>query len=167
MTSNQLNNNTWICENCNNVVKADDEFCPECGTLFIEEIFCNNHYDTLAEGVCIICSTPFCKKCGATVNNHFLCNHHINYEIYEGMVRVYGTLDDVTAQNAKTCLEQDRLHPVLFYRHQPKGGPRFVYNLFEAEGDYYGNITNEIKVMVPTQEVLRAEEILRSLKLKV
>jgi hypothetical protein len=82
------------------------------------------------------------------------------------MVRVYGVLDDVAAQYAKTCLEQAALHPILFCRGQPKGGPRFVYTLYEAAGDYDGHIVNEIKVMVPTYEVAEAEKVLASLDIK-
>jgi hypothetical protein len=162
---NDINENSSICDNCNNIVKSDDDFCSECGALFIDEISCDNHKDILAEGVCIICTLPFCQKCGAIINHHFLCNYHSNYEIYEGMVRVYGTLDDVAVQYAKNCLEQVGLHPVLFCRDQPKGGPRFVYSLFEAAGDSLGHIVNEIKLMVPTQEVIKTEEILKFLKI--
>ena len=80
------------------------------------------------------------------------------------MVRVYGTLDDLDAQYKKTCLVQEGLHPLLFCRNQPTGGPRIVYPIFGAEGDYLGNLVNEIKVMVPSREVLRAEELLNSIK---
>jgi len=154
-------NNLLTCEACNNSVKEDDDFCPYCGSLFIDEIFCENHIDILADGVCIICYIPFCKKCGAKINNHFLCNQHSNYEIYEGMAKVYGTLDNTSAQYAKTCLEQDGLHPVLFCRHSPYGGSGFAYSLFEAAGDYLGNAVTEIKVMVPCQEALKAKEVLK------
>lgn len=82
------------------------------------------------------------------------------------MVRVYGVLDDVAAQYAKTCLEQSDLHPFLFCRSQPKGGPRFVYALYRAAGDYDGHIVNEIKVMVPTYEVIDAEKVLANLDIK-
>jgi hypothetical protein len=153
------------CEICNNPVKDDDDYCPECGALFIEEVFCDNHNNISAEGVCIICSLPFCKECGTIINNHFLCDHHSNYEIYEGMVRVFGSLNDVSVQYAKSCLEQDGLHPVLFCRHQPLGGQRFVFSLFEAEGDYLGNLVNEIKLMVPFQELIKAEDILKSVNI--
>lgn len=153
------------CEECNNHVQEEDDFCTECGALFTDNLFCTRHTDILADGVCILCALPFCKRCGATLNNHFLCNEHNNYEIFEGMVRVYGTLNDVSAQRAKNCLEQAELHPVIFCRHQPMGGARIVYTLFEAQGDYYGNLVNEIKVMVPCQEVFQSEEILKSLKL--
>ena len=152
----ELNDDILICENCNNAVNSDDDFCPECGTLFIDDIFCNNHNDILAEGVCIICSLPFCEECSEVVNNHFLCSHHSNYEIYEGTVRVYETYDDVAVQNVKTCLEQDGLHPILFNRlRSPYGTERY----------HFGNKTKGLKVMVPIYEVLKAEEILKSLKL--
>ena len=161
---NESDNNLLTCEACNNPVNDDDDFCTNCGTLFIEGVFCSNHDNIAADGVCIICSLPFCKECGFRSNNHFLCNQHSNYEIYERMARVYGVLDDTDAQYVKACLEQNGLHPVLFSRHQPFGGARFTYTLFEAQGDYSGNIVTEIKVMVPCQEVLEAEEIINSIK---
>jgi hypothetical protein len=81
------------------------------------------------------------------------------------MVRIYGVLDDVAAQYTKSCLEQAGLHPILYCRRQPKGGPRFVYTLYSAAGDYDGHVVNEIKVMVPTYEVAEAENVLASLDL--
>lgn len=154
----------YICDKCNNEVNEDDEFCTECGSLFEENIQCENHKENLAKGVCIICSMPYCEKCGFEVNNLFLCNKHNNYEIYQNMVRVYGTLDDLEAQYLKSCLEKENLHPILFCKIQPKGGPRFVYSLFEAVGDPWGNIVNEIKIMVPSQEVIKSEEIINLVK---
>ena len=153
------------CENCGHSVSADDDFCPECGSLFVDGIFCSNHYNVLAEGVCIICAKPYCSKCGYKTNGHFLCNHHSTFEIYEGMVRIYGVLDDLAAQHAKTCLEQAGFHLVIFCRDQPKGGPRFVNTLYGSAGDFNGHVINEIKIMVPCQEVIEAEEILRSFKI--
>ena len=88
------------------------------------------------------------------VATRFLCNNHSSYEIYEGMVRVYGVLDDLAGQYAKSCLEQAGLHPLLYCRRQPRGGPRFVYTLYAAGGDYDGHIVNEIKVMVPNPHIL-------------
>lgn len=163
---NEPNDDLLICEGCENSIKTDDEFCPECGDIFIDEVFCENHNAVLANGVCIICALPYCETCGVKTNNHFLCNEHSDYEIYSGMARVFGTLDDTAAQFAKTCLEQAGIHSLLFCRHQPKGGPRFAYTLFEAQGDYLGHLVNEIKVMVPCQEVVKAEEILKSIKIE-
>ena len=55
-------NNLLTCEVCNNPVKKDDDFCPNCGSLFIDEIFCDNHNEIPADGVCIICRIPFVKN---------------------------------------------------------------------------------------------------------
>lgn len=157
--------NLLICEACNNSIKEEDEFCPYCGSLFIDEIYCDNHNEISADGVCIICYIPFCKKCGTKINNHFLCNEHSNYDIYEGMARVYGTRDITTIQYAKACLEQDGLHPVLFSRNSPFGGSGLLYSLLDPAGIHFANIIDEIKIMVPCQEVSKAEEILKSINI--
>ena len=155
----------FTCTRCNNEVKRGDDFCPNCGSLFVDHIRCSRHGTQEAEGVCLICCLPYCKDCGGFANNLFLCDAHGNYEIYEGMARIYGSLNDTPAQHAKSRLEQAGFHPILFCRSQPKGGPRFVYTLFRAAGDFDGHIVNEIKVMVPCQEVLKAEKVLKKLKI--
>jgi hypothetical protein len=152
-----------VCPKCSNAVQDTDEFCPQCGEMFAEGVKCCAHSESEATGACIICAKPYCKECGRSVAGRFLCDHHSTYEIYEGMVRVYGVLEDVSAQYAQSCLEQAGLHPVLYCRRQPMGGPRFVYTLFSAGGDYDGHIVNEIKVMVPCQEVEQSEAILKTL----
>jgi hypothetical protein len=156
---------TLVCGRCRNEVAGDDEFCTHCGSILIEEVMCDRHPQTPAEGVCLICSTPYCKRCGAFLNDIFLCEAHAHFEIIEGMVRVYGDLNDTPAQYAKSCLEQAGLHPTIFCRVQPLGGPRFVYTLYRAAGDYDGHVINEIKVMVPCEEVIEAEKILKELKI--
>lgn len=164
MREQEEEHDTFECSFCKNPVKQNDEFCTDCGTLFEDGIKCSVHTDKDAEGVCIICSLPFCALCGAIVHKHFLCESHSGYEIYQGMARVYGNLDDTNAQYIKSCLEQVGMHPFVFSKTQPRGGSRLVSTLFEAHGDPYGNIVNEIKVMVPCQEVIAAEDILRELK---
>jgi hypothetical protein len=87
----------YECTRCGNTVSPDDDFCPHCGDLFSENVFCINHSDLRASGVCIICAVPLCPACGSIVMGRFLCTHHSTYEIYEGMVRIYGALDDLAA----------------------------------------------------------------------
>ena len=145
-----------VCDHCNNAVKDDDDFCPECGSIFIDDVYCDNHKDIIAKGVCIICSVPYCKKCGTMINNHFLCNPHSNYEIFEGTTKIYGTVDETDVLYVKNCLEQNRLHPVLLYRHSLYGGSGFSYPVFKGT-------KSDIKVMVPFQEVSQAEEILKTI----
>jgi hypothetical protein len=159
--------NAPTCNNCHEKVQKDDQFCPHCGSLFEADLRCTNHQREKAEGACIICCLPYCSKCGGRVGKIFLCRKHEAYEIYEGMVRVFGVSDEVTAQYARECLEQERLHPILYSR---KASPLSLggvdYTLFRASGEYDGHIINEIKVMVPCQEVVQAERVLKKLDLK-
>ena len=156
---------SYRCPRCKAEVQADDDFCPRCGGLFTENLVCEAHADRSAAGVCIICVRPCCEKCGSKSAGRFLCATHSMYEIYEGMVRVFGSSDAVQVDYAKSCLESDGLHPFVFSRKASPlsiGGPD--YTLFNASGEYDGHIINEFKLMVPCQEVPRAEEKLRELE---
>lgn len=155
----------FICTHCKNDVRIEDEYCVHCGSILVEKFLCKQHSKIEADGVCIICADPYCKHCGSFINNIFLCAAHSEYEIYEGMARIYGDLNDTLAQYAKSCLEKAGFHPFVFCRTQPRGGPRFVYTLFRSAGDSGGHIINEIKVMVPCNEVIKAEKLLRKLKI--
>lgn len=158
------NENNFICNQCNNDVEEADEFCPNCGNLFAENAFCKHHPKQEAEGVCIICCEAYCSECGSWTNDLFLCADHGDYEIYEGMARVFGVSDESLAQYAHDCLKEAGLHPFLYYRKASPisiGGPS--YTLFRASGEYDGHIINEIKLMVPCQELIQAEKVLREL----
>ena len=137
---------SYVCKRCGSSVEVDDDFCSHCGEIFAYEVSCHNHPETPATGVCVICTLPLCASCGGMVNNSFLCEERCTCEIYQGMVRVHGVLDDLSAQYAKSCLEQAGLHPILYCRSQPRGGPGFfVYTLYEAGGDYDGHIVTKSK----------------------
>lgn len=159
------NDSTYACGHCNEDVQEDDDFCPNCGELLADDMTCNVHAGQPAAGVCIICTRPCCWECGSRVNDRFLCNHHKTYEIYEGMARVFGSSDAMQVDLAKTSLEKDGFHPLVFSRKTSPlsiGGPD--YTLFNASGEYDGHIINEFKLMVPCQEVERAEQKLRELE---
>jgi hypothetical protein len=150
-----------LCDFCGTEITSDAEFCSKCGTIFIDDVSCFNHSDNDAKGVCAICHQAYCKRCGIRVNNIFLCNEHSNYEIYEGMARVYGSSDEQQVNFYKSILEDNELHPFIYVR---KASPLSVggvdYTLFRASGEFDGHIINEIKLMVPCSEVLKAEKII-------
>ncbi|MDZ7262855.1 MAG: hypothetical protein ONB05_12220 [candidate division KSB1 bacterium] len=163
---NNSENKIFTCIVCDHQVQEGDEFCPNCGTLFEDNVFCENHPKQEAQGVCIICCLPFCQQCGERVNDLFLCATHSNYEIYQGMARVFGNSDVTLTEYARQCLEQAGLHPFLYSRKASPisvGGPD--YRLFQASGEFDGHIINEIKVMVPCPEVPEAEKLLRDLEI--
>src|SRR5690349_5139515 len=121
---------TFECSECGYQVAQEDEFCPECGTLFEDGVKCSAHPEADAEGVCIICCIPYCGRCGGPVNKRFLCDAHSGYEIYQGMARIYGDLDATNIEYARHCLEEAGLHPFVFSKGQAKGGSRLVSTLF-------------------------------------
>lgn len=156
-----------VCNHCEMPVRAADDYCRDCGSLFQEGVFCRLHPDQPAEGICVICGGACCAACGAFVTRRFLCVAHSGYEIYEGMARVFGSSDVTLAQYAHACLEQAGLHPFLYSLGATPyavGAPE--YTLFRTAGDYDGHIVNEFKVMVPCGEVVEAERVLSELNLR-
>jgi hypothetical protein len=164
-----MESDNFICENCSNQVDESAKYCPDCGSLFEKYVKCCNHPEEDAEGVCLICDKPFCSKCGMMVdrgysNDIFLCEEHSNYEIIEGMVRVYGTNDNVQVQFISDCLEKAGLHPFLFFRRTNflhPGGENYTF--YEPSEDVNGHIINEDKIMVPCKEVIKAEAVLKEI----
>jgi len=155
-----------ICENCELEILSDSEFCPRCGIICIEEVFCSNHPDVEASGVCVICSEPYCEKCGYSDDLVFLCNVHDHYEVYEGMARVFGTSDEIEIHNIEGFLKDNGLHPFIYSR---KSSPMHLggsdYSLFRPSGDVKGHLINEIKLMVPCSEALEAEKLISEFKI--
>jgi hypothetical protein len=83
MTS--TNDNSAACPHCGAEVRADNEFCANCGEIFEEHVVCHRHSANPASGVCIVCAMLFCSQCGGRVQSRFLCDEHDTREIYEGM----------------------------------------------------------------------------------
>ena len=151
----------FLCGECNSNVAEADEFCPSCGSLFVEDTPCLNHASVPAAGVCIVCCGAFCTECGKRSSGMFLCEEHQRYEIYEGMARVYGNNNEAMSQYLCECLKQEGLYAIMFSRKTSPvifGGPG--YTMFNAAGDYLGRIINEFKVMVPCQQAVLAEKLI-------
>ncbi len=71
--SGDMKDDAFVCSECGSPTAPDNDFCPNCGSLFKENVDCANHPGALAEGACVICSSPFCTDCGLWVNKTFLC----------------------------------------------------------------------------------------------
>lgn len=145
------------CKHCGYKINSDSEFCSKCGTIIVENVSCSNHSDRSAAGVCAICHQPYCIKCGLRVNSIFLCDEHSEYEIYEGMARIFGSSDEAQINYLKSGLEKEGFHPFIYNR---KATPMHLggsdHSLFRAAGDSRNRIINEIKIVVPCFEVLKA-----------
>ncbi len=155
-------NENSVCSYCNHPVKNDYDFCPECGTLFLDELTCTNHKNTPAEGVCIICMEPFCKECGLFVNNiHFLCNEHCEYEVMEGKVCVLEEEDAGRAQRITDYLRSHGFSAFLFSKFlplHPFASMDLINNYSIRESDELREIG--FKIFVNCQEAFNAEKYL-------
>lgn len=156
-------NAQWLCDRCGNPVQETSAHCPECGALFAQYVFCSCHHSREALGVCVICSGSWCERCGGWIAGRFLCSRHAGYEIIENMAKVYGDADFVRLQFARTCLEQAGLRPFQFsLKQQPAHGVGFgCQNLAHPGGDPHASY--EWKILLPFDEVLKGEEVLREL----
>ena len=94
-----------------------------------------------------------CNRCAKRKNGVWLCVDHRHYEIYQSLVRVFGTRDAVQAQYAASCIEQAGGHPFVYSRMPT----------MSSEGE--AGIVGEHKVLVPPGEVMAVEEVLRELEL--
>ncbi len=157
-----------VCDNCEFDVNESFDYCPRCGTLF-SEFNCDNHSKSEAEGVCLICEKICCSKCGLYFNDMYLCDEHNSLEIYQNMVKIHGSSDSVQIDFLISTLIDNNFHPVKFDRkNNPISGGGSDYTLFKAFGDSSGHLVNEIKILVPFVEYLKAynlvEEVLKNKK---
>ena len=151
-----------ICAFCENEISEDLDFCPYCGSLFIEDVKCINHTNTEANGVCLICEEPYCKECGKFTGKKFLCSIHKEYEIYEGMAKVFGSNDNIHCNYLADMLRQEGINALVYKRKtDPISIGGVDYSLFRTSGEDNKHLTNEVKVMVPFNQVLEAEKIIK------
>ena len=159
-----MDDESLYCSNCEAQIISDDEYCSHCGLILLEEKKCYLHKEDEAQGTCLICLKLCCNKCGLFVNHVYLCNAHSNYEIIEGMARVYGSSDYLELSFYKEILEKEGMHPFLYSRKSSLISLGNVdYSLFRASGESDGHLINEIKLMLPLSEIIEAEKILEPL----
>lgn len=151
-----------ICENCGSEVEPDDDFCPECGVLFLENVKCTNHKTVPAEGACVICMHPFCKDCGTHLNNiYFVCSEHSNYEILEGLVCVVEEEDAGRAQRITDYLKSNGLYPYLLSKSIPNHPYTSLDQLNNSSLEEFSElVSGGFKIFVDSQEVLSAEKLI-------
>jgi RNA polymerase subunit RPABC4/transcription elongation factor Spt4 len=146
-----------VCSFCENEVKEGDDFCPNCGSLFAGNVKCSEHQLKEAGGVCVICTEPYCEECGMFVDERiFLCAEHSEYETLEGMASVLEADDSSQLEIVKSDLEEEGLHPFIYSRKISSVHTSLVYE---------GQNIHGVQLMVPFQEVIRAEEILSDMGL--
>lgn len=159
------NNETTICSFCKAELKIDDDFCPECGSLFIEGISCANHHKLEAAGVCVVCCEPFCAECGSFKNDlYFLCGEHSHYNIFEGRIPVYKNEDAGNVISIFDSLKTKGMHPIIFGLKDPYHRySQIEYSNYFSPESFNFKSGSEISIFVPSQEVLEAEKFIKEL----
>jgi hypothetical protein len=155
-----------VCPNCECEVQSDDDFCPDCGTLLIEDVKCSVHQDENAEGVCVICREPFCNKCGAFVDDDFFCKNDSRVQFSEGRSNILESDNPQQIDIVKNILDEKGLHPLVI---SSKGGHYKSHIIAVDPNEIFPTGTSDdfpkSYLMILFQEVIKAEEVLRELKL--
>jgi hypothetical protein len=154
------------CPSCECEVQSDDDFCPDCGTLFADDVKCTTHEEEDAKGVCVICCQPFCGKCGDFIDDVFFCENDNGYKFAEGRANIFETDDRQQIDIVKDVLEEKGFHPLVI---SSRGG-HYKSSVVGVNPDeiFPTGTANTLPVsylMIPFQEVIKAEEALRELKL--
>ena len=153
----------YICTNCKNSVNSNEKYCLHCGDIFDKDLFCMKHSFTKAQGVCVICKEPCCEKCGEMVKNIYFCFCHNKYEVMEGMVNLYSNSNEINIKYVYQLLKQNDLQPFLFY-----SGRRPIsldYSLMSNLISKNERKSSIIKLMIPFNKFIQAEEILKDLEI--
>jgi len=67
------------CENCDNNVTEKDSYCPSCGAVFEDGVFCEKHPKKEALSRCMICNTYLCEECLTEIDKRAFCPEHREY----------------------------------------------------------------------------------------
>lgn len=140
------------CRNCKESIQAESEYCPLCGILQIEnhDIVCENHEDTPAVAVCIICGKPVCVRCRKTKMNKTFCEDDKHIRVYQHWAIAYISMTEYEAEMIKANLENAGIEAMIFNQQD--------HAYFLTVGSMA-----RVNVMVPNDRVNEAQKIIESL----
>jgi ribosomal protein L37E len=138
------------CERCGNPVNSGDQYCKHCGALFENGVPCSVHPDASAKAVCVICAAPLCSECVRDVSEVSFCCDHDSYRFTGSWAVICTKTTEWDAQMATDYLIGSGI-PCLQDSNMFVGGSRAI-------GSH-----GEIRLMVPFEFVLQAEEYLEKM----
>ena len=145
------------CPSCTEEITSDSDFCPHCGVLFqeAENVFCDEHQENPAQGVCIICQRLICHECSVLVAGRIFCQVHRKVKVQEDWAEVFRSTEVADAELIKSLLESTG-HKVLGQNFNSIG---FVWDGGGDSPISRSNINKPAKVFVPIPEYLQAMEV--------
>lgn len=142
------------CSYCSEEITADSDFCPHCGVLFVEagEVFCDEHAEEPAVGVCIICRKVLCNDCIVRVHGRYFCLPHRKVRVQQDWAEIFRSTEIADAELIKSVLETAG-HKVQVQNFNPVG---FIWDGGGDSPISRSNINKPAKVLVPIPEYLEA-----------
>jgi hypothetical protein len=145
------------CHKCSDEVTADSDFCPHCGTLFVDgkDVFCDEHSKKSALGVCIICQKLVCDECGDKVHGRIFCMLHCKVKVQQDWAEVFRSTDISDAELVKSVLKSTG-QKVSVQNFNSIG---FIWDGGGDSPISRSNINKPAKVFVPIPEYLEAMKV--------
>jgi hypothetical protein len=142
------------CSYCGEEITGDSDFCPHCGTLLVDgkNIFCNEHPNISASGVCIICQTPVCLECCAVIHGRKFCSVHRKVKVQQDWAEVFRATELSDAELVRSVLESEG-HKVSVQNFNSVG---FIWDGGGDSSISRSNINKPAKIFVPIPEYLDA-----------
>jgi hypothetical protein len=142
------------CNYCREEITADSDFCPHCGAIFIRgtEVFCDEHPQKKAGGVCIICHKVCCEECGGEVDGRSFCFLHEGVKVEQDWAIVADTSDIAEAEMVRSLLESQG-HKVQLQNFNSIG---YIWGGGGDSPVSRSNINKPARVFVPIPEYLDA-----------
>ena len=147
------------CSNCSEEVTTDSDFCPHCGALFRNagEVFCENHPDNEASGVCIICRKLVCHDCSVESGHRMFCSDHNGIEVRQDWAGVFQSTDINEAELVKSFLLSEKFTVQV----QNFNSIGFVWDGGGDSSISRSALSKPAKVFVPIPEYIAAAEAVR------
>jgi len=144
------------CYYCGEEITDDSDFCPHCGTLFVDgkDIFCDEHPQKSALGVCVICQKLICDECGVEIHRRNFCMGHRKVKVQQDWAEVFRSTEISDAELVKSVLESAG-HKVSVQNFNSIG---FIWDGGGDSPISRSNINKPAKVFVPIPEYLKAVE---------
>lgn len=148
------------CPSCKEEITRDSEFCPHCGVIFQSagKIFCDEHSDKQATGVCIICRKIFCEICGTKVRGRRFCLLHRKVKVQQDWAEIFRSTEIVDAERVKAFL-QSAGYKILVQNFNSTG---FAWDGGGDSPISRSNINKPAKIFVPIPEFLSAKNAIES-----
>jgi hypothetical protein len=145
------------CSHCSEEVTIDSDFCPHCGTLFVDgkDVFCDEHPKKSALGVCIICQKLVCDECGVEIHGRNFCTLHRKVKVEQDWAEVFRSTEISDAELIKSVLESAG-QKVSVQNFNSIG---FIWDGGGDSPISRSNINKPAKVFVPIPEYLEAIKV--------